>query len=119
MYVDDEVNNLITIQALLSKWFHVDVAENAKSALEMMEKESYAVLISDQKMPEMTGLQLAKKVFESFPSTITIILTAYDDKEIMLEAINQDGIYRFLVKPAEINDLRQTIDSAFFMYDIK
>lgn len=119
LYVDDEKNNLITIQALLMKWFQVDIAENAQAALKMMENDNYAVLISDQRMPEMTGLELAKKVLENYPDTIITILTAYDDKETMLEAINQGGIYRFLLKPADINDLRQTLDSAFFMYDIR
>lgn len=119
LYVDDEVNNLITIQALLNKWLQVDIAENAKAALEMMENERYEVMITDQKMPEMTGLELAKKVNENFPDTIIIILTAFDDKETMLEAINQGGIFRFLLKPTDINDLRQTIDSAFFMHDLK
>jgi DNA-binding NtrC family response regulator len=119
LYVDDEVNNLITIQALLKKWFQVDIAENAKAALKMMETENYTVLISDQRMPEITGLELAKKVFEDFPDTIIVILTAFDDKQTMLDAINQGGIFRFLLKPADINDLRQTIESAFFMYDLK
>jgi DNA-binding NtrC family response regulator len=119
LYVDDEVNNLITIQALLKKWFQVDIAEDARTALKMMATNSYAVLISDQRMPEMTGLELAKKVFENYPDTIIIILTAFDDKQTMLDAINQGGIYRFLLKPADVNDLKQTIDSAFFMYDLK
>lgn len=119
LYVDDEVNNLITIQALLKKWFLVDIAEDAKTALKMLETSSYEVLISDQKMPEITGLELAKKVFENYPDIIIIILTAYDDKETILDAINQGGIYRFLLKPADVNDLKQTIDSAFFMYDLK
>lgn len=119
LYVDDEVNNLITIQALLNKWFQVDIAENAKDALETMGKNNYAVLISDLRMPETSGLELAKNVFEHYPDTIIIILTAYDDKETILEALNQGGIFRFLIKPADINDLRQTLESAFFMYDIK
>lgn len=119
LYVDDELNNLITIQALLKKWFQVDIAENAITALKMMENFNYGVLISDQRMPGMSGLELSKKINENYPETIIILLTAFDDKDIMLEAINQGGIYRFLLKPADINDLRQTIDSAFFMYDLK
>lgn len=119
LYVDDELNNLITIQALLKKWFQVDIAENAITALKMMENFNYGVLISDQRMPGMSGLELSKKINENYPETIIILLTAFDYKDIMLEAINQGGIYRFLLKPADINDLRQTIDSAFFMYDLK
>jgi len=119
LYVDDELHNLVTIQALMSKWFQVDIAESPEHALKLMDENSYEVLISDMRMPEMSGLELAKKIFQNFPETIVILLTAYDDKETILEAINLGGIFRFLIKPVDVNDFKQTIDTAFLMFDLK
>ncbi|HOP05166.1 MAG TPA: sigma-54 dependent transcriptional regulator [Tenuifilaceae bacterium] len=119
LYIDDEEDNLFTLEVALGKWFEVITLESPLGALELIDKEGIKVMITDQRMPQMTGLELAKKVQENFPSVITIILTAYDDNETVLKAINQGGIYRYLLKPWDIQDLRQTLDSAFESYELR
>lgn len=119
LYVDDEKDNLITIRAGLRKWFRIDIAENGNEALVKLESSNYEIVITDQRMPEMTGLQLSAEIKEKYPDIVVIILTAFDDNSTMLNAINQGGIYRYLLKPADINDLKQTLDSALENYKLR
>jgi transcriptional regulator with GAF, ATPase, and Fis domain len=70
-------------------------------------------------MPEMTGIELAEKVKALFPTVVIIILTAFDDNETMLKAINLGAVFRYLLKPWDINDLHQTLNSASEAYDLR
>lgn len=119
LYVDDEPNNLILLQINLEKWFEVLTTDKPQNALEIIEKENIQVLVTDQRMPVMTGIELAEKVKVHFPLTVIIILTAYDDSSIMLKAINHGGIFRYLLKPWDLNDLKQTLKSAFEAYELR
>lgn len=119
MYIDDESHNLFTLEVALKKWFTVITLEDAIQALKIIKEHDIKVLITDQRMPNLTGLELAKMVQEQFPSVVIIILTAYDDNETMLKALNQGGIFRYLLKPWNIQDLRQTLDSAFEAYELR
>lgn len=119
LYVDDEPENLFTFEVALSNWFKVLTLSLPTDAVDLISKEGIQVLVSDQRMPKISGLELAKIVQEKFPSVVVIILTAYDDNETMLKAINQGGIFRYLLKPWDINDMRQTLDSAFDTYQLR
>jgi len=119
LYIDDEKINLSTLQIALKKWFEVYTLEDPSQALHVIAREGINVVITDQRMPGLTGLELAKKIQEQFPDTIVIILTAYDDNETMLAAINQGGIFRYLLKPWDINDMMQTLDNAFETHELR
>lgn len=119
LYIDDEKDNLITLEVALSKWFQVITLENPTLALDVISQNDIKVVITDQRMPETTGLELAKKIMNDFPTVIVIILTAYDDNKAIIQAINQGGIFRYLLKPWNIQDLKQTLDSAFEAYELR
>ncbi len=119
LYVDDEPNNLITLEVALSKWFQVTTTEKPLEALSIIEQEGIKVVITDQRMPKLSGLELARLIQEKFPTVVIIILTAFDDNEAMLKAINQGGIFRYLLKPWDINDLKQTLESAFDAHELR
>ena len=119
LYIDDEVNNLLTFEIALRRWFTVFTTEFPLNALEILEKEQINVVITDQRMPKLTGLELAKQIHNLFPTTIIIVLTAYDDNETMLKAINQGGIFRYQLKPLDVPDLRQTLNSAFQTFELR
>ncbi len=119
LYVDDEPNNLILLKISLEKWFTMITTVNPFQALELIESENIQVLITDQRMPEMTGIELAEKVQLQYPSVVIIILTAYDDHETMLKAINLGEIFRYLLKPWDLNDLKQTLNSAFEAFELR
>lgn len=119
LYVDDEQDNLFTLEVALRRWFDVVTLDNPSRALDIIRNNNIRVLITDQRMPGITGLDLAKMVQEQFPSVIIIILTAFDDNETMLKALNQGGIFRYLLKPWSIHDLKQTLDSAFEAFELR
>jgi formate hydrogenlyase transcriptional activator len=119
LYVDDEPNNLFALEVALGQWYEVLTLESPGRALNFIAEYGIKVLLTDQRMPEMTGLELAKKVQETYPSVVVIILTAFDDNDTVLKAINQGGIFRYILKPWNLNDLKQTIDSAFEAYELR
>jgi formate hydrogenlyase transcriptional activator len=119
LYIDDESSNLITLQVALRKWYHVFILENPRNALDLIEQEEIRVVVTDQRMPGITGLELATKIQNKFPGVVIIILTAYGDNDTMLEAINQGGIFRYLLKPWDLKDLKQTLDNAFETYELR
>jgi len=119
LYIDDEKHNLVTLQVSIKKWYEVFTLESPLEALELIEKEKIGVVITDQRMPGMSGLELAEKIQENFEDVIVIILTAYDDSNVMLKAINQGGIFRYMLKPYDIKDLRQTLKNAFDTYELR
>lgn len=102
LYVDDETENLFTLEMALKRWFQVSTLNDPTKALDVIREQNIHVLMTDQRMPNLTGLELAKVVQEQFPSVVIIILTAYDDNETMLKALNQGGIFRYLLKPWNI-----------------
>jgi two-component system, sensor histidine kinase len=119
LYIDDEIHNLTTLEIALRKSFNVFTLDNPIEALDVIAKEDIPLVITDQRMPGMTGLELARKINTQHPDIIIIILTAFDDNETMLEAINQGGIFRYLLKPWDLKDLRQTIKSALETYELR
>ncbi len=119
LYIDDEKHNLTTLKISLNKWYEVFTLENPLEAIDLIEKEKIGVVITDQRMPRMTGLELAEKIKEKFEDVIVIILTAYDDNNVLLQAINQGGIFRYILKPWDIKELRQTLKNAFETYELK
>ena len=112
LYVDDEQDNLVTFKMGLRKWFDIYVTSNPSEAIEWAGDPEISVLIADQRMPEMTGLELAENVFRIRPELPVIMLSAYSDRDDILEAIRLGGVYRYVLKPWDFDDLRQTILNA-------
>ncbi len=119
LYIDDEEGNLVTLEVSLRKLFRVFTLSNPEHALNLIAQENIGVVITDQRMPGMNGLDLAERINQQFEDVIVIILTAYDDNDVMLRAINQGGIFRYILKPWDIKDLRQTLNNAFETYDLR
>ena len=119
LYVDDEIDNLTIFKAAFRKLYHIHTALSAKEALQKMRsqppEEAFDILITDQRMPEMTGVELLEIAALEFPQTVRMMLTGYSDMEAIIRAINKGRIFRYLTKPWEIDALRLTIDEAFLM----
>ncbi|NBC81749.1 MAG: PAS domain S-box protein [Bacteroidetes bacterium] len=119
LYVDDEQENLDGFKFSFRKDFNLYLAGNVKDAFEILGNVEIKVVISDQRMPDMAGTDFLQEISQLYPNIIRIILTAYTDTESILEAINKSGVYRFLTKPWNRNDLRLTIDSALEAYNLR
>lgn len=116
LFVDDEELMLQSIQrGLKDEKYMRYYANNAASALAIMEKIEISVLVSDIKMPRMSGLELLQIVREQYPDVVRIVLTAYSQISTILAAINQGSIHRYLTKPWKLDEefiptIRQAIE---------
>lgn len=113
LIVDDEELVLKSLQRVFRKeGYNMYFASNAQKALEIMEDVPIDLILSDQRMPGMTGTELLKIVKEKWPDTIRVIISGYADFEAVLSAINEGEVYRFITKPWEDNSLRALVRRA-------
>ncbi len=116
LYIDDEVQNLNLFKACFRHDFDIFLAKSALEGVGHLEKHDIQVIVSDQKMPGITGVQFFESILEKYPEPMRILLTAYTDVEALIDAINKGQIFRYLRKPWEEEDLRMTIRSAYQIY---
>lgn len=119
LYVDDEEMNLSSFRMMFREHFSITLTSSVSEALGLIEQNEYEVLLSDQRMPEMDGLHFVEKVRAINPEIVCIILTAYTDTTIAVQAINQGGIYRFLTKPWDKDELFQAISHGAEKYRVQ
>jgi two-component system, NtrC family, response regulator HupR/HoxA len=105
LIVDDEPRVLDALEAILAAEFRVVRAGGGEAALEVLARDRVAVVVTDYRMPGMTGVELLRRSQEHAPDTVRIILTAYTDVDSLMEAINTGRIYHFVPKPWEPNEL--------------
>lgn len=117
LIVDDEPANLRILDRLFRSEHTVITAESGTEALELLAMHDFAVIISDQRMPAMTGIDFLKKAAEMRPQTVRIILTGYTDINALVEAINSGVVYKYVSKPWVNEDLRQTVTRALQHYE--
>mgnify|MGYP001091890701 FL=1 len=122
MVVDDEPNNLDLLYRTFRRQFKVFRAENARIAMEILETQGeMAVIISDQSMPDMTGVQFLIKTRESFPDTIRILLSGYEQEEInsVENDIQQADIFKCVTKPFSPQELKDVLQECLEIYKTK
>jgi len=116
LFVDDEPAILDGYRRLLRGDYEIDTANGGTVALEMLEKEKYAVIIADMRMPEIDGAQLLAKIAVKYPSVMRIMLTGNSDMQTAVRAVNEGAVFRFLTKPCDKENLRNTINAALVQY---
>jgi class 3 adenylate cyclase len=109
LLVDDETRVLDSLEALLAMDYRVLRAERAPDALRLLAEEPVALVISDQRMPGMTGTELLARSREVAPDTVRILLTAFTDLDALMESINAASIYHFVLKPWDPKELAHTV----------
>lgn len=119
LVVDDEPDNLDLLYRTFRREYQVLRADSGKKALEVLEADGeVAVIISDQRMPEMTGTEFLSKTVPEFPDTVRIILTGFTDVEDLVQAINNGQVYRYITKPWEPGTLKQLVQQAAHTYEL-
>lgn len=117
LYVDDEPTNLKLFTSSFSDEFQVLVAGSGQGALKCLEREpDIACVITDQRMPGMSGTELLAIVRGAFPQTLRMIISAWSDSETLMEAVNRGHIYRFFTKPWHAVEVRQCLRRAVEKY---
>jgi signal transduction histidine kinase len=118
LYVDDERDNLIVFEAAFEDDFNLFFACGGKEALEQLDRHPIPVVVSDQRMPEMTGVELFSIMRRKHPHIQRIILTGYTDPDAMIEAINRGQVFHFVKKPWERPFLHSVLIRAFQTHDL-
>ncbi len=117
LVVDDEPDNLDLLYRTFRRKFRVLKAESGIEALKILATEGeVAVIISDQRMPEMKGTEFLSKTVPQFPNTIRIILTGFTDVEDLVEAINSGQVYKYITKPWDPDELQNVVNHATETY---
>lgn len=112
LLVDDEVRILRSLKVLFRSNFKVFTATSARAAFEIVKQERIHVLVSDQRMPEITGVDLLKKVKQVSPNTMRILLTGYSDLSAIVGSINESEVFRYINKPWDAEKLKMTVAQA-------
>ncbi|MEA3361125.1 MAG: response regulator [Thermodesulfobacteriota bacterium] len=119
IFVDDEKHILKSLERLfMDEPYEISTMNSPFEALEMMEKNEVAVVVSDQRMPEMEGTAFLGKVRKKWPNTVRMMLTGYADLEAAMAAINQGNVYRFISKPWDETELKLAVKNAFVHYNL-
>jgi len=112
LFVDDEPRVLTTMRMLFRAHYEVHFAEGGQQALELLKKQMVDVIVSDQRMPGMTGIELLRAARELNPHAMRILLTGYSDLNAIIGSINEGEIFRFVNKPWSNDDLSTTVARA-------
>lgn len=119
LIVDDEPNILNALKRILRKeQFDVTTSESPIEALKILEQEQFKIILSDQKMPDMIGADFLERTKLFLPNAIRILLTGYSDVQAAMDAINKGGIFRYLTKPWQDDELILELRRALYQYDI-
>lgn len=119
LYVDDEINNLNSFKATFRRNFNIITAESADDAMKILEEETIHVILSDQRMPKMTGIEFFESIQTIFPNPIRILMTGYTDINAVIDAINRGQVYKYLTKPWVEDDVKIYVEKAFEVYSLR
>ncbi len=112
LFVDDDKSNLLVCEAVCGDEFEVLTAEGGAEALEIMQRHEVGVVVSDQRMPRMSGVELLERIREAYPDVVRLLVTAYADVQAAIDAINHGQVRRYLRKPWEPEELKAEIRDA-------
>jgi YesN/AraC family two-component response regulator len=116
LYVDDEVTNLRVFKSNFRRFYKVYTVANPYEAIEMLKEHEIQVIVTDQRMPEMTGTEFLEKILPDYPDVIKIILTGFTDIEAIKDGINRCGIYKYITKPWNFDEMKAVLERAFESY---
>lgn len=117
LIVDDEPGNLRALERLFRGQHNVLTAGSGAEALELLQQHDMALLIADQRMPEMSGIELMNRTVPLRPHMVRILLTGYADVDSLIEAINCGHVYKYVTKPWNNDDLTITVSRALEHYE--
>lgn len=119
LYVDDEENNLQAFKATFRRDFKIFLALSASEGREILKTEDVHIIITDQRMPEETGVDFLASIIPINPDPIRILLTGYTDIQAVIDAINKGQVYHYLTKPWEEDYMRTVIHNAYEVYMLR
>lgn len=120
LIVDDEVNNLQFLKRTLRKNYNILTASSGKEALDVIKEEgmNISLIISDQRMPVMTGTEFLSEISEEYPNIIKMLLTGYADIDAMIDGVNKCNLFQYISKPINPTDLEVIIKNGIEAYEL-
>jgi len=116
LYVDDEENNLISFKATFRLKYKIYTALSGVDAMQIVEQYPIDIIITDQRMPQMTGVEFLEEVIKVNPDPMRILLTGYADMTAVVDAVNKGKIFHYLSKPWSEQELDETIQKAYEIF---
>jgi response regulator RpfG family c-di-GMP phosphodiesterase len=117
LVVDDEPNVCDSVHDLLRREFNVLRAKNAEEGFKLMQENEVHIIMTDQRMPKVTGVEMLSKVRQGHPKAVRMLFTGYSDVDSVISAINQGHIFKFLKKPWQPAELEESVREAAEEYD--
>lgn len=119
LYVDDQIENLDGFMFTFRKEFSILTADSATKGMELLTKYPVKVVLTDQRMPDITGVEFLEKILPLYPSIVRILVTGFADIEATIQAVNKGKIYHYVTKPWKSEDLKLVIHNAIAYHDLK
>jgi response regulator RpfG family c-di-GMP phosphodiesterase len=119
LYVDDEENNLVSFKATFRMRYNVMTAISGEEAIKILKSKPVDIIITDQRMPNMTGVEFLESILDDFPEQMRILLTGYADMNAVIDAVNKGKIFHYLSKPWSEEELDSTIKRAYDVYRLR
>ena len=119
LYVDDELINLKAFNASFRRIFNVFTARDAKEGKKVMEENDIHVVITDQRMPNMTGVEFLESILDDHAEVMRILMTGFSNIQAVIDSINKGKVYSYVTKPWNDEELRSTIEKAFEVYSLR
>lgn len=117
LYLDDEVENLNSFNANFRRVFNVSLANSIDEAYGIIESKDIHVVISDHKMPHITGIEFFETLCKTHPSIVRILLTGCSDLNVVVDSVNRGQIFKYLYKPMDVNLVRNVIEQAYEKFE--
>lgn len=118
LVVDDEINNLKLLKRTFRKDYNVFMASGGEEGLDVLKQNRIDLIITDQRMPGMSGVDFLEKTIDDYPDIIRLIITGYTDADALIKAINTGRVYRYIKKPWEPEELKNTVKRALESYQL-
>jgi LytS/YehU family sensor histidine kinase len=119
LYLDDEADNLLAFTAVFRRHYTVLTTQYATEAYDLLSQNRVQVVISDQRMPHISGVDFLSEVSRRYPDIIRMILTGYSDMQAIINAINKGKIYYYITKPWKFDELKVIIDKAIETFELR
>ena len=116
LYLDDELHNLTAFRAAFRRDFHVHVTTEPTEAVRILREQPIEVIISDQKMPTLSGVEFFELIMPDFPDPVRMLLTGHADIDAVIDAINKGRIYQYIAKPWNESELKAMVIEASMLF---
>ncbi|HAS40272.1 MAG TPA: two-component system response regulator [Microscillaceae bacterium] len=113
LFVDDELHNLNAFKSAFRRDYIVHLADSASKAMEILAAESIQIIITDQRMPDVTGVEFLKKITPQYAHTLRMVLSGFSDSETITQAIKDKTVHHFINKPWDKQIIKSIIAKAF------